>query len=477
MSCSCQTSKPTKICTTTCPCQPSRWSVRASAYLAAHDKHLDKTCSDLYELGFVNYVRASVSQCTFFRAKSRASMKMNVVYVVDICVDSNGVIEKCQCECGAGMGPSAHCKHVCTVLYGLTKFAVCGDFITQLTCMQTLQTFHHRKKHTGSPRKVCQLPLPQFTYNTEFDPHPHPVEYRQQASYTDYFRNTCIGSGQLHNSCISHCFVPANPCAVILDHSYHCAATDNTMEQFLKSLRVTEITQDEVHQIQHNTIGQANNSNCMNERQKRLTSSRFGRICKMTSATNGCVLARSYLNEKDLDTAAITYGRTYESAAVKKYEATTGKSTKGCGLFVSLTHPFLSASPGCVVSDGLLVEVKCPFTARDAMVTPETVPYIVCTDNELSLNRKHDYYYQVQGQMFCTGATAIDFVVFTQADIKVMCIAHDDMFIHSMVEKLQNFFKLYFRQALLDKFVTADYYEYILCNCVRFNNSTCDVDN
>ena len=98
-----------------------------SSYLISHDKHLDKTCIDLYESGFVNYVRMSVvDQCTYLRAECRASMKVSVVYLVDICVDSNGVVKMCQCECGAGMGPSAHCKHVMTVLMETDKVVTTG---------------------------------------------------------------------------------------------------------------------------------------------------------------------------------------------------------------------------------------------------------------------------------------------------------------------------------------------------------------
>jgi len=249
------------------------------------------------------------------------------------------------------------------------------------------------------------------------------------------------------------------------------------MDHFLKSLLVTEITPDEVHEIQENTIWQANNKQWIAERQKRLNSSRFGRICKMTAATDGHSLARSYLNEKDLHIQAITYGRTHEYVAVKKYEHKTGNSTTTCGLFVSQTHSFLSASPVRVVSGDLLLEVKCPFTARDAMITPATVPYIIVKDNDTTLDDRHDYYNQIQGQMFCAGACAVDFVVFTQADFKVFRIARNDVFIQNMVATLQKFFDSYFRPVLLDKFVAADYYEYIMCRCIRFNDCLRAVDN
>ena len=50
-------------------------------------------------------------------------MKKSTVYTVYIKVDVCGVVQESQCECGEGMGPEAHCKHVCVILYALTTDA------------------------------------------------------------------------------------------------------------------------------------------------------------------------------------------------------------------------------------------------------------------------------------------------------------------------------------------------------------------
>lgn len=65
-----------------------------------------------------------------------AAMHSKVVYKVDLVINKDGVVQQAQCECGAGEAPSAHCKHVGTVLYGLLKFISTGDLITALTCTQ-----------------------------------------------------------------------------------------------------------------------------------------------------------------------------------------------------------------------------------------------------------------------------------------------------------------------------------------------------
>ena len=62
-----------------------------------------------------------------------AEMKKSVSYKVDILLDEVFVIQESQCECGAGQGPSAHCKHVACVLYGIHFTTCCGLLITEQT--------------------------------------------------------------------------------------------------------------------------------------------------------------------------------------------------------------------------------------------------------------------------------------------------------------------------------------------------------
>ena len=58
---------------------------------------------------------------------------------MDISLDEDGVIQESQCECGAGMAPTAHCKHVTAVIYGLTLFVKSGNLLTELTCTQVFK--------------------------------------------------------------------------------------------------------------------------------------------------------------------------------------------------------------------------------------------------------------------------------------------------------------------------------------------------
>ena len=123
--------------------------------------------------------------------------------------------------------------------------------MTLQTCTQQLQTFHHAKKHMGSPVKVHNLTV--FGNGTvDFDP--RPPEFRKQPGYSHFFRNTCIGSATMHKSPITQCFEPANQYAVKMDRSY-LDSTDPKLI-FLQSNRITVITESEVTDIQRATVNE-----------------------------------------------------------------------------------------------------------------------------------------------------------------------------------------------------------------------------
>ena len=115
---------------------------------------------------------------------------------------------------------------------------------------------------------------------------------------------------------------------------------------------------------------------------------------------------------------------------------------------MSRTRPYLASSPDRVIDESTIVEVKCPYTSRDKLISNLTVPYLKVVTGELCLDPHHDYFYQVMGQLFCAGSDHCEFVVFTLKDIKVMRITRDDTFICNMVDK----FYMFFRQSVSDKY-------------------------
>lgn len=181
-------------------------------------------------------------------------------------------------------------------------------------------------------------------------------------------------------------------------------------------------------------------------RTSRITSSRFGEICKATEKKNINLLLASLISPKHFTSQATTHGTVHELTAKRKYESLYGVSVNDSGLCVSPTHPYLGASPDGLVDDGLVIEIKCPFKTRNCKIVPGTPPFLV----DDGLKKTHDYYYQVQGQMFCTGRTEAHFCVYTFADFKVFVVPRDQVFIDTMVAKLSDFYTKYFKPALIE---------------------------
>ena len=219
-------------------------------YLSNFDAVLQDTPKNLYKDRFLAYVRQTYEDGkVFLHAKCYSEMTKNASYIVDIQFDTRGIPQQAQCECGAGQGPDAHCKHIQTVMWGLVQLSSTGELLTEETCTQKLQTFHKAKKMAGSPCKTQDLPLgcPDFDYD------PRPQRFINAPGYPDFVRNLVLNYGNKDPMPIEMTIEPANPFAVNHDHTY---GRYNLEEQFLINNSITTITPSERDAIQQNTITQ-----------------------------------------------------------------------------------------------------------------------------------------------------------------------------------------------------------------------------
>lgn len=114
---------------------------------------------------------------------------------------------------------------------------------------------------------------------------------------------------------------------------------------------------------------------------------------------------------------AVKWGREHEQDAIIAYSADYGP-VKKCGLLVSKAMPFIAASPDGL-QDDIIIEVKCPYVLRDTL--PSNLESLEKTqlrsffcekvNGVLRLKKSHDYYGQVQTQMWVTGYSKTNFIV------------------------------------------------------------------
>ena len=110
----------------------------------------------------------------------------------------------------------------------------------------------------------------------------------------------------------------------------------------------------------------------------RIHASNFGRICLRTERTDSNELAMQLINgcHQDIVCEAIKHGRKYESTGLKALTEATGHQVILSGICVSGTHSFLGCSPHGLVGEDRIVEVKCPYSARNELINVETVSYL-----------------------------------------------------------------------------------------------------
>lgn len=93
------------------------------------------------------------------------------------------------------------------------------------------------------------------------------------------------------------------------------------------------------------------------------------------------------------------------------------------GFFINPSLPFLGSSPDGFVSCDCfgvsVIEVKCPFCVKSESKL-DSVSYLdQNSEGKLILNRKHQYFYQVQTQLSVCKMESAYFVVWTKKDLHV----------------------------------------------------------
>ena len=160
------------------------------------------------------------------------------------------------------------------------------------------------------------------------------------------------------------------------------------------------------------------------ERTIRVTASTVGSLLKMRTTTKPSKTVETMLYSGFKGSQATRYGTVMEQVSrreYKTYQERRGHSitTFQTGLVISLNHPWLAASPDDRVFDPTatpqsgLADYKNPYSVRDKTLEEAGKILSFCLEkkeNGYRLKRRHDYYYQVQCQLYCDDKSWCDFM-------------------------------------------------------------------
>ena len=220
------------------------------------------------------------------------------------------------------------------------------------------------------------------------------------------------------------------------------------------------ITQAEGEELEKRTRKQAESEEWKSERRKRLTTSTVGGIAKMRKTTKRSKTVRDLLYSTFRGNEATRYGMEMETTAQQEYithqqqSGHSGLVVEKCGLFVSPENPWLAASPDGMVHDPCdssqplgLVEIKNPHSARHMTLSEACGSSTFCLEQQerdgqvmCRLKRRHNYYYQIQCQLYCVDREWCDFVLRTDKDLHIERIYRDRTWWEQQLPKLNSFY-------------------------------------
>ena len=229
------------------------------------------------------------------------------------------------------------------------------------------------------------------------------------------------------------------------------------------------VSAEEARAVEIKTVTQSSSDLWREERRKRLTASNCGKIAKTTQKTVANKV-KDLLYSTFKGNKATEWGKMQESHTRQAYvsyqnqHGHEGLTTSPTGLVIHPNHPWIACSPDDRVFDSNetepngLVEYKNSYSVRN-MTLPEACQrsnfFLKRTeDGSLSLKTTHDYYHQVQCQLFVDGKSWCDFVVQTNIDLFVQRIYRDKDFWGKHFPKLERF---YFK-ALLPELAVPMYH-------------------
>ncbi len=175
-------------------------------------------------------------------------------------------------------------------------------------------------------------------------------------------------------------------------------------------------------------------------RKGRITASRVGPLVKAKTKER---LDKLQIEQDISQLPAVRWGVRHEGNAKIAYTAKTGNSVQDCGIFIAEDHDWLAGTPDGIVYDkeagtyGLL-EIKCPFSIKDCDPN-RTFHKLKYTDKSGNLRHSHDYYYQIQVQLYTSGYSWCDFVIYTPKGLHIQRIHRDDILIETLIlPRLEN---------------------------------------
>ena len=468
-----------------------------------------------YYEGFIKKLEvASNSDYCYFDVRMKASMRSKIYKVIVKLSKSCGNIcsAACTCPAGTGVGGFGNCNHVGGVLFGLEDFNRKGlkesvvDINNPTSCTSKLSAWNVPRDCSSTPVTIDQVIIKKLKFGKESENMCLPkINLYDPRVVTD--RTLDVGQFstyklELHSVLAESCFFlfhDMNPCppqgqkqevleeVITMENIVPLPTNSNpVVEQYssetqsfndfydISSVKFksmidcysakVSITCDKILEIELETRGQSSSKAWFDHRKHRITSSNFYSAARNTVEPSNKLKSMYYTS---FTTTSTRHGIQNENHVLHLYETfLKSKNLDVCvketGFIISKSHPYLGASLDGIVTNNKTgekwgVEIKCPSSKFgqdfNNIVMSDKKFFLQKKGQQISLKKSHQYFYQVQGQMFCADLFRVDFVVWfgDYNPLYTETIFFDELFWSSKVLSGLDFF---YRRAVLPEYFT-----------------------
>ena len=221
--------------------------------------------------------------------------------------------------------------------------------------------------------------------------------------------------------------------------------SDDELTQHCEEVfKTISITKDESIYLAEATRLQSLSVLWHTHRKGRITASSFGKVYHTNISTPSVSLRRSILHRPTFRSEATEWGtekeeiarQAYLEIASRKHQSLTLSTT---GLCVNPLYPHLGASPDALISDDAVGRVLLKSSAhlvseiktQTLYVIRKMIFFLQHTVTGLNLSQKHNYYFQIQGQLAICERSFCDFVCWTPEGIYTERVTRDLEFLLS----------------------------------------------
>nr|CAH7766325.1 unnamed protein product [Callosobruchus chinensis] len=235
---------------------------------------------------------------------------------------------------------------------------------------------------------------------------------------------------------------------VIFHEDY--VSSENKPKYFEDQLKVEE---QYITQMAQQTVGQQCNPKWLLLQKNRLTASNFAAVlfaCRRQRFPQS--LFKRLLGTYNMEhIKAIQWGNIHEKEGIQSLEESLNVKVTDTGLWLHECG-YLGASPDGLIGDSDIVEVKCPYKYRDVSLLDSiksSKDYIIVSDEEgnITINREHEYFLQIQGQLALTKRKNAHLVIWTPKEVIIVNIPAEDF--DEQIKVLRSFYLDHYIHFLL----------------------------